>query len=207
MLILRLVNKRIVCLPIRFQKLIKKRVKSEYIPIFSKVFPCCGTKITHKSNKTEVARKHSRPARRCFIEYRWNSRSRTSFGKDTSDEIAVGLVLPLSSPLPLSPFSLTSAQPFPFAFVFSAVAFILSFLSLSVCVCVWIFSNIPVWFFTLLLLPSYSCGVFCWCYWILRFSCSHAFNQVANLIIFQRSIQSKRTPLFYSNIKHQYSPI
>lgn len=31
----------------------------------------CGANIVHKSNSTDVARKHSRPALRCLIEYRW----------------------------------------------------------------------------------------------------------------------------------------
>lgn len=105
-------------------------------PIFSLLLPCCGTQITHKSNRTEVARKHSRPARRCLIEYRWNSRSNTSFGNETSDEIAVCSVVLFSWPSPslLPPLSLASAHPLPFAFFLSVAAFILRKLYTSLCV-------------------------------------------------------------------------
>lgn len=107
--------------------------------MFSKRLPGCGMKIIHKSNSTEVTRKHSRPARRCFIEYRWNSRSRTSFGNETSDESAatvdvvvvdcfaslvVGPVALASLSSPLSSFAFVSAAQ-PFTFFFSTFAFIL----------------------------------------------------------------------------------
>lgn len=178
----------------------------DHIPIFSTFLPCCGTKITHKSNSTEVARKHSRPARRCFIEYRWNSRSRTSFGKDTSDEIAVVGLFSLPFPLPspsLSPLTLTSAQPFPFpfAFGFSVDAFILCCLFhflclrflLSVCECLCVVFD-GWWVFTSSL-AYFSCV-----FTLLRFldSFIHTFSlQLATLLriaVRSRYVQSIHTP-------------
>lgn len=119
-----------------------------YVPMFSKRLPGCGMKITHKSNSTEVTKKHSRPARRCFIEYRWNNRSSTSFGSETSDEMAatvdvvvvvdcfaslvvgpsagasLSLPQPPPSPPSLSSFAFVSAAQ-PFTVFFSPFAFIL----------------------------------------------------------------------------------